>query len=109
MNGGAAVAPAQAEDPEVRIGRPIAYQSSKRKKDNSEPLEIPFGERRWCVVGYSKRTSHEPAMISEEFTRIHRSEPHFRDVDGACQLQWVIRKVREGFQSLTRTSPPSCR
>ena len=55
MNGGAAVAPAQAEDPEVRIGRPIAYQSSMRKKDNSEPLENPFRRETMVCCGLQQK------------------------------------------------------
>ena len=73
---------------ELCIGRPMAFHSqtlpgttarpiaprparfrqvvhrAKNDTDNSEPLDIPVGERRWYVVGYSERKSNEPKTVS---------------------------------------------
>ena len=53
------------------------------------------------------RTSHEPNMISKEFTTVQRSEPNVHDVDGAlvCGRQ-SNRKFGKGSQTSTWSSPP---
>ena len=38
------------------------------KKDNSDSPGIAVGERRWSVVGYSERYSHEPEMFSRRLS-----------------------------------------
>ena len=83
------------------IGGPIAFQSqSVHGKDTSKPREIHIGQRNWFSVGYSGRNSHEPEMISKEFKRGVRPEPHFHDVDGAGQWCSVIQKVLEKFPNI---------
>ena len=70
VHGGTAVAQTRPEDPDLCIGRPIAFQSpSIHGKDRPKPLEISMGESRWCAVGHSERNSHEPLMMSKEFTK----------------------------------------
>ena len=86
--------------PDLCNGRPIAFHPSAHEKDKSDPLDIHMGASRWYVVGYSDRNSHEPQMIPKEFTRNLRSEPHFRDVDGACPRRSVIQKVRKRPQNI---------
>ena len=39
-------------------------------------------------------------MISEEFTGMLRPEPHFHDVDGACQWQFVMLRVRQPLPNI---------
>ena len=56
------------------------------------------------VGGYSEGNSNEPKKISEEFTRVPGSEPHFHDVDGAYPWRLVMQKVRESSQTSTRSS-----
>ena len=130
IDGGSAVAHAQSENADLRIGRPnrrhhpitpgqpdpakpdigepIAFQSpSVHGDDTSKPRKFHIGERLWNVVGYGEGSSLEPKMISNEFTKIVRSEQHFHDVDGACQ--WCFRHTNrfgKGSQSLTRCAPP---
>ena len=86
--------------PDLCIGRPIAFHPSAHEKDKSDPLDIHMGASRWYVVGYSHRNSHEPQMISKEYTRNLRSEPHFRDVDGSCPRRSVMQKVRKRLQNI---------
>ena len=78
--------PGQPDFARPGIGGPIAFQapSSVHGKDTSRPREVHIGGRHWYIVDYSEQ-SHEPKMISKGITRIQRSEPHFPDVDGACQ------------------------
>ena len=90
--------PGQPDSARPRIGRPVAFQSpSVLRKDTSKPREIPIDERRWFSIGKGERNSNEPKMTSKEFTRVPRSEPHFHDVDGACQWSSVTQKVLERF------------
>ena len=70
------------------IGGPIAFQSPS--VHTSKLREIHMDERRWHVVGYSGRNSHEPKMIFKEF----QDQSHnFLSVDGVCQLCVVIQNV----------------
>ena len=39
--------PGPPDSARLGIGGPSAFQSSKNEKDNSEPLKMPIGERRW--------------------------------------------------------------
>ena len=80
--------------------RPTAFQSSKNDKDKSGPLDIPARERRWYVVVYRERTSHEPEMISNSFTWILGSESHFHDSDGASQWLFVEQKCRKTLSNI---------
>ena len=51
-------------------GGPIALQPPAKEKDISGPLDVLTGARRWYVLGYSDRHSHEQYMIYKEFTMI---------------------------------------
>ena len=63
--------PGQPDSARPGIGRPIAFQSpSVHRKDTLKPHEVRNGERRWYVVGYSGRNSHEPKMISKEYEEV---------------------------------------
>ena len=129
VNGGTAVAQAQPELPKLRVERPIAFHpemsspptdrlhpDSARPGDIGRPvafrsplvcstethrnLEIHIRERRWCVVGDSEIISHDPKIIAKGLARVLRSEPHFHDVDGACQWRFVIQKVWERLSDI---------
>ena len=68
--------PAQPVSGRLGIGGQVAFQSpTVREKNTSKSREIHIGERRWYVVGYSGRSSHEPRMIPKEHTKQLRSGP----------------------------------
>ena len=62
--------PSQPDPTRPCIVGSIAFQVRANEKDNPGPLDIPIGERRWYVVGYSERHSHEQKMLSKERTGI---------------------------------------
>ena len=78
--------PGQPDSARPGSGRPIVFQSPLvHRKVTCKPIEIHIDETLWYVVGYSERNLHVPKMIAEKVTRVLRPEPHFHNIDGACQ------------------------
>ena len=108
------------EDPDLCIGRPIAFhreitppsdqlhpaqpESARRllsshhqcsRKTHRNRVKFLFVKDVGIQSATGGRNSHEPRMICKGFTRVLRSEPIFHDLDGASLWTAVIVKVRE--------------
>ena len=120
--GGAAVAQAQPEDPDLCIGRLVAVHPEitpppppdRLNPGQLDSARLGIGDRlisshhqctgrRQFVVARSEKT-HEPKKIPKQFTRIQRSVPHFLDFDAVNGVQ-SYRKFGNGFHTSTRSSP----